>query len=315
VPGNKESEYSKRVAEALGFKWVFVEYSDAAWTTAWQSEDRWQYQLRASAWTSVPHMQDWLAVRILKERELVDNQCIFVPGHTGDFISGGHIPLDAFSKNRLSNVDLVSAINYKHYRLAPRAIDTPSAELCTLRILSRANVGEIQSDIEYSDAFEKWEWQERQAKFIVNSIRVYEFYGYSWWLPFWDLEFMRLWQNVPLALRRERWWYKLQVDTIYINNSSDVDGKSLGNADDYSVRAKIAKITRLPYFRNPLAKSVMNFVRGLFTKSVGPTHLSWKARYPSKDVVALIAAGYSSLGINAHDVLASMVRELDHSID
>ena len=41
-----------------------------------------------------------------------------------------------------------------------------------------------------SSAFESWDISERQPKFIVNSLRVYEYFGYEWWIPFWDKKFM-----------------------------------------------------------------------------------------------------------------------------
>lgn len=42
VPGNKESAYSKKVADALGLKWHFIEYSNELWREAWQTEERLQ---------------------------------------------------------------------------------------------------------------------------------------------------------------------------------------------------------------------------------------------------------------------------------
>jgi asparagine synthase (glutamine-hydrolysing) len=45
-------------------------------------------------------------------------------------------------------------------------------------------------------ACDSWDWQERQAKKIVNSVRVYEFWGYSWRIPLWDAEMMDWWERV-----------------------------------------------------------------------------------------------------------------------
>jgi asparagine synthase (glutamine-hydrolysing) len=50
-------------------------------------------------------------------------------------------------------------------------------------------------------SLESWNWQERQAKFIANAVRVYEFWGYEWRLPFWDAEVVDFWAAVPPALR------------------------------------------------------------------------------------------------------------------
>jgi asparagine synthase (glutamine-hydrolysing) len=39
VPGNVEAAISKRVADALGFRWTFIEYSNAIWSSAWSTPE------------------------------------------------------------------------------------------------------------------------------------------------------------------------------------------------------------------------------------------------------------------------------------
>jgi len=59
------------------------------------------------------------------------------------------------------------------------------------------------------------DWQERQAKFIVNSVRVYEFWGYEWRIPLWDNQLMDFFSGVPLKLRLEKKLYDPLVDRVY----------------------------------------------------------------------------------------------------
>lgn len=61
VAGNKESRYSKQVADALGLKWHFVEYSSELWRGTWEAAEGRRYQSWASGWSSLAHWQDWLA--------------------------------------------------------------------------------------------------------------------------------------------------------------------------------------------------------------------------------------------------------------
>src|SRR5690606_13164563 len=69
-----------------------------------------------------------------------------------------------------------------------------------------------------ASAYELWDWQERQAKYIANSVRVYEFYKCDWWLPLWDMEFTEFWRDVPLTLRRERLWFKTWITSLYLSS-------------------------------------------------------------------------------------------------
>lgn len=78
----------------------------------------------------------------------------------------------------------------------------------------------ISSTKDFANACESWNWQERQAKFIGNSIRVYEFWGFDWWMPLWDKQFTKYWSCFPLKLRFERFFYKKYVTDKFKNQSN-----------------------------------------------------------------------------------------------
>lgn len=203
VPGNRESVISRRVAEQLGFAWKFVEYNKALWGNWARSDEYEQFRVFGSGWSSLPHLQDWPAVWELKLNGMLSSDAIFVPGHTGDFICGGHIP-ELFRQNsKLEIEDFVEGVFERHYTLwqpgGHRGREL--REQFRNRILEVADVTHLSDPVHAANAYEMWEWQERQAKYIVNSVRVYEFWGYDWWCPFWDHEVMRFWANVPFRHR------------------------------------------------------------------------------------------------------------------
>ncbi len=275
VPGNQESAYSKRVAEALGLRWHFVEYSEALWREAWQTSERWAYQKWAAGWTSIAHVQDWLAVKLMKEQRVLEPDCLFVPGHSGDFVAGSHIPTNAFERSSFTLDDATDAVFSKHYGLAPLKFFDTSRQTWAERIRDRLERDGITAAWEYADVFEKWDWQERQAKFICNSVRVYEFFGYDWWMPLWDLEFVDFWEGVPLVLRKEREWYKSFVSGQFSMQSADEESARLTNAADV---AGIAKFLHQAKFVEKLKKITLlrNFVRHLIGHGSKRSPLGWE---------------------------------------
>lgn len=52
--------------------------------------------------------------------------------------------------------------------------------------------------------FEKFDFEERQTKFITNAVRTYDYYGLKWYLPFWDKEMIDFWKFVSLQSRYKR---------------------------------------------------------------------------------------------------------------
>ena len=210
VPGNWESRISQELARYLGFRWEFVSYSGARWRE-WASTDGFaRYFHAAGNLASVPHLQDWPAVLELQREGRVMPDSVFVPGHSGDFLAGSHIPKSfAGHRNVMTRRDVLDSLQRAHYSLW----DWPAGRRDELRSAFdgriEAIVGHLSdcSPEDAADAFERWDLQERQAKFICNSVRVYEHFGFQWRLPLFDAELMDFWARVPVELRIGRRLY------------------------------------------------------------------------------------------------------------
>lgn len=208
---NPELSISRSIVQQLGVDWHFFEYTPASWKAAYHSNEGAAYRRMAGNLTSLPHMQDFLATQGLRKK--FEPGCIVVPGHTGDFICGGHLPSQARPGMYVSAADLPRSVASRHYTL--NQCKPPLLAACLHeRIYHCAGSAPVTSPVMLADAYEKWEWQERQAKYIANSVRVYEFFDLSWWLPLWGDPFVRFWQSVPLGTRSDKDWYPLQVDRL-----------------------------------------------------------------------------------------------------
>ena len=61
-------------------------------------------------------------------------------------------------------------------------------------------------NIDYS-CFENWDLKERQAKFIVNSAKTYEYFGFEHRLPLMDYELMDFFVNISSQLKKGKLLY------------------------------------------------------------------------------------------------------------
>ncbi|MFZ5825020.1 MAG: asparagine synthase-related protein [Bacillota bacterium] len=226
--GNAESECSREIARQLGFRWEFVPYSHDAWRAWFRTEECELYRRSAGGLVAIAHVQDWPAVWELKKKRLIPEDSLFVPGHSADLLAGSRS--GAFP--RLYEVDpiptsvLLNAVWRYHYSLLPSHAEDCQVKVLRDRLASTLKgfnaLGGTQDGANF---FEYFDWQERQAKFIVNSVRVYEFWGYDWWLPFWDAAFMEFWSRVPLSLRINKSLYD-----SYVMRQQESVGLQLGSA-------------------------------------------------------------------------------------
>jgi asparagine synthase (glutamine-hydrolysing) len=227
LPGNKESIMSNQIASKLGLPWMFIPYSHKMWYQLYNSTERKKYFHYADGLSSVPHLQDWPAIREFKNKSIVSPDSVFVPGHT--------VALWLKGRPNKSNPDtLVDSIFSKHYCLW-------SHKHFSQRHLDglRKKIWKLLEDLpdnshEWAvNSFESWEIHERQVKFIQNSVRAYEFFGYSWYMPLLDAEFIEFWQEVPLKFRSQK--------KIYIDHITQLQNEILGEKLGY-VGAPLAKL-------------------------------------------------------------------------
>jgi asparagine synthase (glutamine-hydrolysing) len=209
LAGNWESAISCELARYLGFDWVMVPYSGDMWRGVAQSAAFDRYFMQAGNFASLAHIQDWPAVQALVAQDRVAQNAVFVPGHSGDFLAGSHVPRDFGRRERVARNELLQALFDTHYSLW----DWPNATAAEMWRTFADRIERVVGDIadgtaeEAADVFECWDCEERQAKFIVNSVRCYESFGFEWRLPLFDSELMDFWSRIPLGGRMRRRLY------------------------------------------------------------------------------------------------------------
>ncbi|GAB1468190.1 asparagine synthetase B [Candidatus Cloacimonadota bacterium] len=203
TPHNEESAISQAVAKKLGWDWRFIPYSRNSWFKSYQSEQRKAYYHYAVNATSSPIIQDWLAVKSLHDKHIFPEDGVIIPGHSGDFVEGLYIPKSYASGQDVTDADVIEQIMQQYYRYWAWDRDK-YCNAFAKRIRASVPLQYAMSAADGASAFEEWDWAEHQAKFTVNSLKLYEFFGYTWRIPLWDRELMDFWSSVPLHLRMGR---------------------------------------------------------------------------------------------------------------
>jgi len=205
--GNKEAQISERVAEALDYQWIFIEDTKEELFNCYHSEEMRKFFIYSGNLVSTPHTQDFLAVMKMRDAGKIPKNSVFVPGHTGDVLAGSHIPLDY---NKPQSYDLKKFLDdnlEKHYLLW-KWDRAKNGSIFKNRILKSVGNPSVCDKDSCANAIEMFDFNERQAKYIINSVRVYEFFGYHWRIPLWDKELINLFLKIPLSYRIYQYIYK-----------------------------------------------------------------------------------------------------------
>lgn len=230
---NPESKVSKRVAASLDIDWHFVEYTHSRWRSWYLSEAREEYDRSLEA-TITPHLREWPAVKGLRDRGVLPDDAVIVPGHTGDMVAGGHLEPQICNSDSVRPKRVANAILSKFYSWNR---DISNEEALRKRLRERYVPEEAVSGEEAAEAIERWDWSERQAKHITNHVRPYDFWDVDWWMPFWDAEFFEFWLNVPLEQRLGKEFYDHYVVSVYTDTAED-PVRTVDSADSLTDRIR-----------------------------------------------------------------------------
>ncbi|MDX1636839.1 MAG: hypothetical protein R3281_02640 [Balneolaceae bacterium] len=212
-PGNWESRISKEIAEHFDRPWFFIPESRTSWYDWFHSPERREYAAYSEQLSSYAHIQDFPVVWQLKKNSLVPDDSVFIPGHSGGLMSGSHVPSRFLSRSSVSGELLLNHILKKNYSgWNWQKSDVNYREPFRNKIDSLIDLPDHTSPNDAADRYENWIWQERQAKYIVPSVMVYEFWGYEWRIPLWDNDMMAFWLHISADERQGRALYKKYIE-------------------------------------------------------------------------------------------------------
>lgn len=181
MAGNEQSRLSEQVANALGYEWHFVEYTEQKWQKLHEQGIIDEFLLYSFNGVSIPHLQDFLAIHELKEKGVLKEFDFIIPGHTFDFLVGSNLEL-ADLKCTCKEM-AVKRTMLMHTRITDKR-RTPVKEIEDIFTSSGVDPAHFQ---------EYFNWQEKRAKFLVNACKGYQFLGFGFRLPFWDKEIVDFW--------------------------------------------------------------------------------------------------------------------------
>jgi len=205
MPGNVQSNVSKKVANALGYDWYFLEYTNEKWYELHKSGEFDRFIEYACNGVSNPHLQDFLAVSELKRKGILKSNDVFIPGHGLDMLTH-NIDYSRYDGGLVEN-----AIRRFNRRRRYKAEKETEQYKRTLQLFKESGVAE-EAFLDYLL------WHERQAKFTINSFRVYEFFGYEARAPFWDSELVLFLLTVTKQLKYHRdFMREAEIEKLLVN--------------------------------------------------------------------------------------------------
>ncbi|MDK8601466.1 MULTISPECIES: hypothetical protein [Trueperella] len=222
--GSAEAGISQRSADVAGFPWVFIEQDGPRVKQAWNDGANVAFLRAAWEGNALPHIQDWYALGRLKEHPDVEGGAIVLPGHT--VVGNQHHAHLLDPNSEATKADVARALAENHLALQRRpgsALSTPYTRTKVKAFLDQWwGGGDPQRR---ADIMHHFNVDNRQAKYISNSVRAYEYFGFDWALPMYERTFHELWLSGPSSIYHpDRAEYRTFTDRWF----ADVTGETFG---------------------------------------------------------------------------------------
>lgn len=209
-----EVQTARHVAETLAVEHIVLPLNPTSWSS-FDSAYIQDFLMQAHTGMATPQIIEAVTIELLKLRCELDHDTLILPGHSGDLLGGSHLPpLESLQKERYSRDDIVTEICRHHGRLIePNKLEK---DIVKMQLQSQFE-DRTYTLVEYIDALEYWNLQNRQSKFILNTARAYEGLGLTWATPLWDANLAEFWYGVPLDYRYNNALYNLCLNSAFFD--------------------------------------------------------------------------------------------------
>lgn len=213
--GNYEAKAAKRVAEKVSVPWRFVPTSMRESNAFFYSDVRKEYWAFSDGLNCIPNMQDIHALTKLEREGRLPPDVVIINGQSGDFITGGHIPVSFYTQAPHISLLLKWAIE-KHYSQWLNLKTNENLNQLTDKILDLLGLEKgVRLDVqELASLYEWWEWQERQCKYVINGQRIYDYLNIKWFLPLWDDNYLKFWEKIAFEQKYAQKLYKAYLESF-----------------------------------------------------------------------------------------------------
>jgi len=203
-----EKKFAQKIAKKAGVEWYDITYKRSQIREEFEKTKRKEYFAYAGGFCSTPQLPEYYGALTASKKLQLNKDTIFVNGQSGDFISGEHI--SDIEPTEVSLNELCLQIIQKHCSLWQNLLKEENICSISKKIVETLDVGEKGSfsKKECIHKKEHFELNQRQAIYVVNGQRAYEFLGYCWELPLWHDKIINFFKHLPIELKYKQSFYK-----------------------------------------------------------------------------------------------------------
>ena len=202
-----EIKNARLVAEKLGYDWYFIDYDEFNDKKMNYDPLYKEYSHFAANYSAQALEQDYFAMQKLLSMNILPDNAVFVAGHSGA-IAGSSL-IKNMSDPLFSYVDYVLETTFAQVFPYKKDRGILRKEIAFL------DDTEIRKKYPPHLIYENWRFKEHTSKCIHNAAKIWDFFGYEYLLPLWDLELFNFFVKVPILHKCRKKLYKETLAELF----------------------------------------------------------------------------------------------------
>lgn len=200
---------AKKLANLFQYPLYVFDYNKKYWKDRASKNDFWGLLNKLFNGVAI-HYPQGMIVKDLIDKNIIDKNSVIVTGNSGDVVEGNDV-CENFKEKVINSKQVVKEILVTHgINVSNNKKINNVLSKNILSILPQYNYNDVSHA---QDAYEYFNWRERQCKYVISDVRNYDDYtANEWALPLWDDEFVGFWLSVPIEYRFKRNLYYKYVN-------------------------------------------------------------------------------------------------------
>ena len=238
---NPEWQRSEQTAKQLGYEWQFIDYTNkpiSAYYNQVLFEQFYQYEAQYTA--KFGFMTYFLMDELVNQQKIPANT-FFLNGDGGDFFAGSHLrPYMRYYRNVKT---IAKDLQYIHCDIV--SLNQKEKNKITQLIMFQLN----KNIWPLFENVENWELKERQSKYVFNTRKINEFYGFQTLFPLCDNELMDFYTSLPFEYRLNKKLYLSVITDFFREFQINFPQDSVKTENSFLQRLKIYLKRQFPFLK------------------------------------------------------------------
>jgi len=205
MKNSPELTNAEKIAKILDYEWTFIDYENFSDYSFVNDSAFLEYVNYSANYANKFYFQEYIALQYLINVKRIPDDTVFISGQSGSI--AGHLLTKEMGNKNFSFADYIIENIFSLVYPKRRELKIIKDYLSFFNNADEKYPGYL--------LYENWRFKETTAKFGLNSLRLFDYFGYGFAIPLWDKELYSFFVKVPFEHKYDKNLFKETLSDLF----------------------------------------------------------------------------------------------------